>query len=563
MINFNQKRILVAICGVFSWSSLANFDHPYRAGEFIVKFKSNKDLRRFVMNKNFGSWSQEVLSADMHTRLIRFTNTKSSDAEKLQWLKAHSDIEIAEPNYTYKLEDPREHNGKIPLKNFRGEGSFNAPQDPLFSQLWGLENTGSFSDQAKPGVDISALKAWDITKGSRQIKIAVIDTGIDFEHPDLKENIWVNIPESLGSPGVDDDGNGFIDDIHGYDFANDDGNPMDGHGHGTHVAGTIGAIHDNIYGVAGVMANVEMVAIKFLSDSGNGDTANAIKAIDYATKVGVDLMNNSWGGGAYSELLKEAIQRASDEGIIFTAAAGNSAANNDTTPHYPANYDVENIISVAAHTASDELASFSCYGKTTVDLAAPGQDILSTITASRFDHFSGTSMATPHVSGALGLLLTQEGRMSHQDMKERLLETSVPVITYRNKVRKGGRLDVYNLLTDYRPERREPDDSLWQTLDLDQPWESAHPYGVNISETKTFHVPGAKFIRLVINRLELEKHYDYLQLKDEKGHVVSKISDLLNQDVSDYVEGETLEVLFRSDRSITKWGFLIEKIQWQ
>jgi hypothetical protein len=118
-------------------------------------------------------------------------------------------------------------------------------------------------------------------------------------------------------------------------------------------------------------------------------------------------------------------------------------------------------------------------------------------------------------------------------------------------------------LTDYRPERREPDDSLWQTLDLDQPWESAHPYGVNISETKTFHVPGAKFIRLVINRLELEKHYDYLQLKDEKGHVVSKISDLLNQDVSDYVEGETLEVLFRSDRSITKWGFLIEKIQWQ
>ena len=248
----------------------------------------------------------------------------------------------------------------------------------------------------------------------------MIDTGIDYNHEDLKANSWTNEAEANGKPGVDDDNNGLVDDVHGYDFANKDGDPLDGHGHGTHVSGTIGAIHDNGIGVAGVMADVTMVAVKFLSDAGSGTTADAVLAIDYATSLGVDVMSNSWGGGGRSEALFDAIKRANEKGIIFTAAAGNSSSDNDQSPHYPSNYEVDNVISVAAHTNGDGLASFSSYGRRTVHVAAPGHKILSTVANNSYDVYSGTSMATPHVSGVLGLLLSKEGNLTVAEVKERL-----------------------------------------------------------------------------------------------------------------------------------------------
>lgn len=561
--NFRMKGYLSAAISCLMISSWASVDYPHRPGELIVKLK---DPRVKMLNhKSLGILSQEPLSKNSGSFLVKFSQKSVSLEQMMERISQDRNVDIVEPNYIYSIEKPIE--GKSLYRRTNSYSATQAPSDPLFSQLWGLFNTGSnepnSSRQGRAGADIAAFDAWNISKGSRQVKIAVIDTGVDYNHSDLKENIWENIAEKLGTPGVDDDGNGYVDDIHGYDFANDDGDPLDGHGHGTHCAGTIGAVHDNAIGVAGVMANVEIVAIKFLTDQGSGDSANAIKAIDYATSLNVDIMSNSWGGGAYSQLLEEAIQRASEAGIIFTAAAGNSGDDNDSVPHYPANYGVENVVSVAAHNAQDDLANFSCYGKETVDIAAPGQGILSTMTNGSYGVLSGTSMATPHVSGALGLLVSVEGRIPHDEMIERLRETSVPVVSYRGRINKGGRLNAFNLLTDTRPERVEPDANAWQTLDLSQPWETNHPYRVDLSERKSFKVPGAKFIRLVIKKLELEDFYDYLQIDDANGNTVAQLTGTLVQRYSDYVEGEEINLLFRSDRSITKWGFVIEQIQWQ
>jgi thermitase len=540
------------------WANQSNS----RSGELIVKLKPNLD--KSFSFKNYGISQYEWLSDASRAVLVKFDEKKWSKNHLLKKFQDDSNIEFVEPNYIYSITDPAIQTSLLRNQIHHSESIMD---DPLFGQLWGLNNSGqnepSSSQPGRVGADINAFKAWSITKGSRQIKIAVIDTGVDYKHSDLKDNIWVNIQEKLGKPGVDDDGNGYVDDIHGYDFANDDGDPIDGHGHGTHCAGTIGALHNNTLGVAGVMSHVEIVAVKFLSDDGNGDSASSIKAIDYATSLNVDLMSNSWGGGEYSELLKEAIKRASDEGIIFTAAAGNSSDDNDSVAHYPASYDLPNVISVAAHTAQDSLASFSCYGRKSVHITAPGHNILSTYAGGGYKVLSGTSMATPHVSGVLGLLLSEEGRFDHDELKERLMLTSVPVVTYRGKVASGGRIDAYNLLTDFRPLRIEPNEDEWRTVLFDELWESEHPYLINQSVEKNFHVSGAQFIRLIIKKVELERYYDYLDISDGKGNVISTISGSLGPSYSEYVEGEDLNILFRSDRSITKWGYAIEGLQWQ
>jgi subtilisin family serine protease len=375
--------------------------------------------------------------------------------------------------------------------------------------------------------------------------------------------MWVNEKELNGKPGVDDDGDGYIDDIHGYNFASNTNDPMDGHGHGTHCSGTIGALHNNQVGVAGVMAEVTIVPVKFLDDSGSGTLENAIKAIDYATELNVDLMSNSWGGGGYSQALFDAIKRASDKGIIFTAAAGNSSSNNDTSPSYPASYNVPNIVSVAALTAQNDLASFSSFGRNSVHIAAPGQNILSTVAGGGYDVMSGTSMATPHVSGVLGLLLAKEGRMPHEVMKERLVMTGVPVAALRGKTITSSRIDAYNLLTDTRPERNEPNPGDWRTVKLDEVFETTHPY-IELSTLKrVITVPGAKYLRLKVAKYDLESGYDYLKLTDKNGVTVEKLTGKGTNYSTSYADGDTISLEFTSDRSVNGWGFLVEEVEVQ
>ena len=534
-------------------------------GEVLVKLKgSDKAALKSVMS-NVGATLARTVKLSYGDVHVLKLDQKSNIKSVVKSLASDPAVEYAEPNFVYRAIVPEK---EVNLQSLMAPVmQFGAPNDPKFGQLWGLDNTGSNEpSRTQPGLvgaDVDAFKAWEITKGSRAVKIAVIDTGIDYRHPDLKDNMLVNEAELNGTEGVDDDGNGFVDDIYGYDFAGKDGDPMDGHSHGTHCAGTIGATHDNGVGVAGVMSEVSFLAVKFLSDSGSGSTADAIAAIDYATLRGVDIMSNSWGGGGYSEALKEAIERASEAGILFTAAAGNSGSNNDQSPHYPSNYDVANVISVAASTAQDDLASFSCYGRRTVHIAAPGHRILSTTKNGGYAVYSGTSMATPHVTGALGLLLAQEGRLPVAEVRERLMATSEPVGALRGRTINSGRLNAYNLLTNTRPERNEPKPGDWRSIPLDQVWESNHPYGHNVKLERTFNVPGAKFIRLKIAKYDTEKNYDFITVTNSSRQVVEKVSGKGEGLVTEYVEGDTIHATFTSDRSVDAWGFVIEEVEAQ
>lgn len=317
------------------------------------------------------------------------------------------------------------------------------PNDPRLSELWGMRNTGQTG--GTPGADIGAEQAWAIATGTTNVIVAVIDTGIDYTHPDLAANMWVNEGEIPGN-GIDDDGNGFVDDVHGYDFAYNDSDPMDVRGHGTHCAGTIGAVGDNGVGVAGVNWRVRLMAAKFLNDSGSGYTSDAVDALEYAVANGAHISNNSWSGGGYSSTLKAAIEAAGAAGHLFVAAAGNSGSNNDVDPHYPSSYDCENILAVASSDHNDNRSGFSCYGLTSVDIAAPGSSILSTVPGNGYGLKSGTSMATPHAAGVAALLKSQRMDVSHSELKQWLIDGVDQLPQWDGVVVSGGRLNVANSL---------------------------------------------------------------------------------------------------------------------
>jgi large repetitive protein len=313
------------------------------------------------------------------------------------------------------------------------------PNDPSFSSLWGLHNTGQTGGTGD--ADIDAPEAWEVARGGSSVVVGVIDTGIDYTHPDLAANMWVNVGE-IPQNGIDDDGNGYVDDTRGWDFVSNDSDPADDHYHGTHCAGTIGAVGDNGTGVVGVCHTVRLMALKFLSGSGSGTTSDAIEAVLYATANRATMTSNSWGGGGYSQTLKNAIDAAGNAGLLFVAAAGNSSLNTDVTPSYPGSYDSANIISVAASDHKDVLASFSNYGAATVDLAAPGVSIYSTSPGNGYRSLSGTSMACPHVAGACALIKAARPAMNWSDIKAAVLNNVDGVAGMTGKVLKNGRLNV-------------------------------------------------------------------------------------------------------------------------
>jgi len=421
-----KKCLLMTLLGL---STSLYAAHPHQG--WLVKFKNQNMRHDFLSNKKFSaakvvdvSWGSYAVVEDL-------------DKKGLSLLQNDGAVEYVEPNLVFSL-DPNE--------QLSGD---DANQDASFSQQWGLKNTGlnsgSLFSMGVKGEDINALEAWKTSRGDRQVTVAVIDTGIDYNHSDLKSNMSANEAELNGTAGVDDDGNGYVDDVWGYDFANKDGDPMDGHGHGTHCAGVIGALH-NRAGVMGVMGQVKIVAIKFLSDKGSGTLADAILAIDYGIKRGVNVMSNSWGGGGFTQSLKEAIERANDAGIVFVAAAGNDRSNNDQNASYPASYDVANVISVGAMNGKGQRASFSNYGAKTVHVFAPGENILSTVAGNGYKKMSGTSMATPFVSGAVGLLLARSPNLAPSDVRTKVLATAKKNGKLGGQCVSEGRLDAAALI---------------------------------------------------------------------------------------------------------------------
>lgn len=417
-------------------------DKAFAKGRMLVRFAPEADrkypglaAKNSILTKagNGKLKTAQIAKEYKHVKglsLIKLPNNISVE-DALVTLNNTPGILYAEPDYQVKALS----------------GGQTIPNDPLFSELWGLNNTGQ--NGGTPDADIDAPEAWDIATGSNQIIVAVIDTGVDYTHPDLASNMWVNSAEFNGTPGVDDDGNGYIDDIYGYDFVNNDGNPMDDHYHGTHVAGTIGGVGNNGQGVAGVCWNVKIMALKFLDSSGSGYDSDAIECIQYAILMGANLSSNSWGGGGYSQSLKDAIDAAGNANQLFIAAAGNNYGNNnDINPSYPASYTSENIISVLATDRYDNMSSFSNYGPTSVDIGAPGSDILSCQPGSNYQYLNGTSMATPHVSGAAALVWSFSPSMPYQDVKNLLIQTADKTPAMAGRCVAEGRLNLYNAINE-------------------------------------------------------------------------------------------------------------------
>jgi subtilisin family serine protease len=312
------------------------------------------------------------------------------------------------------------------------------PNDPAFNQLWGLSSNSD--------VDIDAPQAWDLTTGSSSLIVAVIDSGVDYTHPDLANQIWTNTGE-IPNNGRDDDRNGYVDDVRGWNFANNTSNVRDTDGHGTHLAGTIAATMNNAVGVSGVAPGVRLMPLKFIGAQGTGAISDAVSAIYYAVREGARVINASWSGGDASQALLDAMRFAASREVVFVTAAGNSAVSNDVVPSYPASYKVANVLTVAAVDSAGNLASFSNYGATSVDVAAPGVNIYSTAPGGGYQMMSGTSMATPHVAGVAALLLSREPNLTASQVVQRIRATVKPVASLAGRLMAPGIVSAFRALT--------------------------------------------------------------------------------------------------------------------
>lgn len=515
-------------------------------GEFIVKLKDTVSAQSSVhtLSQALGSYVKSTIPGQNIVVIKRPVFEIQSNVIKT--LSQNPLVEIVEPNFIYRINK--------------------TSNDPLLGNLWGIKNTGQQDSQRREGIagmDVGAEQAWDITTGNKDIIVAVIDTGIDYNHPDLKENLWINEVEAKGQAGVDDDNNGIVDDIHGANFVDSSkptGNPLDDHGHGSHCSGTIGATGNDGRGIVGVAWNVRLMGVKFLSASGSGSLEGALKGIDYAVKMGAVILSNSWGGGGYSETLKQAIERSHQANTLFVAAAGNESNNNDANPTYPATYDVPNIVSVAAVDNRGQIASFSNYGKTKVHVGAPGVNVYSSIKGGGYDSWSGTSMAAPHVSGMAVLLKSNEPNLSNVEMKERIVSTAKPIAGLRGKS-KAGMANAYAMLTNTLPQPDPNDPANWATVAVSV--SSAHPYKEKTNETYEVRVPGAQQIALYFSKFDTERDYDKVELFDASGKKLASISGKNDDSFSTPIPGEYVKIVFTSDDSVNRYGFDITKAAWK
>ncbi|MBL7543614.1 MAG: S8 family serine peptidase [Bdellovibrionaceae bacterium] len=388
---------------------------------YIVKFKEAHSISssgNTVHEYAIGMMQLKSISGSLYN--MRISGSTVDKSKVLTQLAQQPDIEYIEPDY--------------PIEAIPQTSALDVPDDPYFAKQWFHQT-------------LNSLSAWSITEGSSDVLVAIVDTGIDYTHPDLVNNIWTNPNEIVN--GQDDDDNGWIDDIHGWNFVanNNDPRTTTRSPHGSHVAGLIGASGNNHIGVVGVAPKVKMIALKFMDDSGAGVTSNAVKAIDYAIQKKVFLINNSWGSNRYSRSLSDAITRAANAGILFMAAAGNGdkgiGYDLKNKAWYPASYPQWNVFSVAATDSRDQLAPFSNYAKTKVDVAAPGYSIYSTVSDENYQMMSGTSMATPIVSGMAVLLKATNPHLNSGQILDILRQSTDKLPHLKDKIISGGRVNAY------------------------------------------------------------------------------------------------------------------------
>ncbi|HJU91604.1 MAG TPA: S8 family peptidase [Pyrinomonadaceae bacterium] len=410
-------------------SETRSFGRP----EVLVKFKSGVSLEAIEsltarLNdriedriENVAGWTSidDLDNADADDIVAKYTSLP--------------EVEYAEPNFDISL------SGAGPLDPI-------LPHDPQFSDQWALANSGQRG--GKQGADISATLAWATTTGSEDVVVAVLDSGVDYTHEDLVENMWFR-PATMAP--YHDSELGTVDDESGYNAIDSASDPMDDNGHGTHCAGIIGAEGENNVGIAGVNWNIKIMPLKFMNAGGFGTTKDAIEAINYVIdrkKAGVNvrIISASWGSTQKSRALEDVIRKAYENDILFVAAAGNATTDNDRRPHFPSSYNVPNVISVAALDRNDQLARFSNYGAKSVAIAAPGVEILSTWLGNQYEEKSGTSMATPVIAGVAALILAENPRMSVDDLRKKLMDSTDPIVALKGKTVSGGRINAAKAL---------------------------------------------------------------------------------------------------------------------
>lgn len=419
-------------------------------GQLLIKLKDSAKAQ-----KNSLSTQMKATTLKSYPKLgfelweVEQANGKQTTLELIEQFKNHPNVEFVEPNYIVKADDGVE------------------PNDPNFAQLWGLHNIGQ--NNGTKDADIDAPEAYCIPISTVDIVVGIIDTGIDYTHEDLAENIWQNLGEDADGDGkvliksgdtwifdpddengIDDDGNGYVDDFVGWDFAYDDNDPMDLDSHGTHCAGTVGAVMNNNVGITGVAPNVKLAALKFLKDGDPSSISDAIDALYYAITMDIPISNNSWGGGGFSEAMYEALQNAEANNHLFIASAGNNKRNNDAILKYPASYDNDNIIAVAGTNRFDDLYDIGFhgtnYGATSVDIGAPGQEIYSCMPGNNYDFKSGTSMAAPHISGVCAFVWGANPANNYSNIKNALMNSVDHLPALNGKCVSNGRVNLNNAL---------------------------------------------------------------------------------------------------------------------
>jgi subtilisin family serine protease len=414
-----------------AFSETRNFGAP----EVLVKFKSGVSREEIEsLTQRFNDRIEDRFENVDGWEAIDDLDNAGAAALVAQYSRL-PEVEYIEPNYEISLEE--EADGPLmPI----------LPHDPQFGDQWALANSGQRG--GKQGADISATLAWAITTGSDEVVVAVLDSGVDYTHEDLITNMWMR-PADIGP--YQDSELGTVDDTHGFNAVDNASDPMDDNGHGTHCAGIIGAEGENNLGIAGVNWKVRIMPLKFMNAGGFGSTKDAIEAINYVIdrkKAGVNvrIISASWGSTQKSRALETAIRKAGENGILFIAAAGNASTDNDRRPHYPSSYDLPSVISVAALDRNDRLATFSNFGAKSVAVAAPGVDILSTWLNDQYEEKSGTSMATPVVSGVAALIVAQNPRITVAELRKRVLAASDPIVALKGKTVTGGRINAAKAL---------------------------------------------------------------------------------------------------------------------
>jgi len=422
--------LLAGAAGLFGWTGSAAEPARYRPDRILVMPAPKVDGE--ALAQLHGTQGRRVLSTFPRLGGLQVVQLAPGEtvAEALFRCRASGLALFAEPDYK--------------LRAAGAPAPESAPNDPFFTNgtQWSLRNS------ANPGQDISAVRGWETLHSASNIIVAVVDSGIRYTHEDLAPNMWVN-PGEIPGNGVDDDRNGVIDDVHGINAVANTGDPMDDAGHGSHVAGILGAAGNNGKGIAGVAWQVQLMACKFLDSSGDGDTSDAIRSIDYARRMGAKVINASFGGEDYSAALFTAISNARATGIILVASAGNESVDSDEMPTYPAGYNLDNIVSVGGTSRADAMdTGYSNFGATSVDLFAPGTSIYSTWadSDSSYRFVSGTSMASPHVAGILALMQARFTGMNYSQLIRRLLATVDRLPGLEGRCQSGGRANLFKAL---------------------------------------------------------------------------------------------------------------------